>query len=107
MVCESIKMILKHHGHEVKTVDNGETAIALCKTEQFDLIITDYYMPDMKGDVLSAIIKRNWPEQKILMITAHGDEFRSLDKPMHGVDDVLNKPFHMEDLLKIVAQMVG
>lgn len=100
-------MMLKYYGHEAWTVDNGEAAIALCKTQQFDLIITDYYMPDMKGDELSAIIKRDWPGQKILMITAFDYEILAPSKSMGGADAVLTKPFPMETLLTAVAKLVG
>jgi len=107
MVSASIKMMLKYYGHEVWTVNTGEAAIALCKTQQFDLIITDYYMPDMKGDELTAIIKRDWPGQKILMISAFGFEVLSPGKSTGGADAVLTKPFPMETLLKAVAKLVG
>jgi two-component system response regulator HydG len=92
-VSASIKMMLKHYGHEPWTVENGEAAIALCKTQQFDLIITDYYMPDMKGDELSAIIKRDWPGQKILMISAFGHDILAASNSTGGTDAVLTKPF--------------
>ena len=106
-VAASLKMMLKHYGHEAWTVDNGEAAIALCKTQQFDLIITDYYMPDMKGDELSAIIKRDWPGQKILMISAFGYGILAPNNSTGGADAVLTKPFPMETLLKAIAKIVG
>lgn len=106
-VSESIKIMLKYHGHEAWTVDNGESAIELCKAEKFDLIITDYFMPDMKGDELSAIIKRDWPEQKILMISAYGNALPAGSKSTSEADAVLSKPFSMEALLTTVAMIIG
>ncbi len=107
MVSASIKIMLKHHGHEAWIADTGESAIALCNVEKFDLIITDYYMPDMKGDELSMIIKRKWPGQKILMISAYGDALSAHSKSTNEADAVLGKPFSMEALLTTVAMTIG
>lgn len=106
MVSASIKIMLKCHGHEAWIADNGESAIELCKAEKFDLIITDYSMPDMKGDELSAIIKRDRPAQKILMISAYGDALPVLSKLISRADVVLSKPFSVETLLTTVATMI-
>jgi CheY-like chemotaxis protein len=107
MVSASIKLMLKHYGHEARVVGDGETAITLCKAERFDLVITDYYMPDMKGDELSAAIKRDWPEQKILMISAFGAELLARGNPLDGVDHVLSKPFSSHELLMAIAEAIG
>jgi CheY-like chemotaxis protein len=106
-VSASIKMMLEHYGHEAMTVDNGEAAMALCKTEQFDLIITDYSMPDMKGDELSEKIKCERPGQKILMVSAFGHEVLGHGKPTSEPDAVLTKPFSVDALIMAVTELVG
>jgi DNA-binding response OmpR family regulator len=107
MVAASIEIMLKYHGHRVQTVDHGEAAIALCQTEQFDLIILDYSMPGMKGDELAAKIKQDWPGQKILMISAFGSEILSPDKFGGTVDAMLTKPFAMDELLSAISKILG
>ena len=63
-------MMLTYYGHEVQIAEGGETALALFDKNYFDLVITDYMMPDIKGDVLVKLIKQRRPAQRILMATA-------------------------------------
>ena len=50
MVCEAVKMLLEFDGHQVVTAVNGNEALALFDDGGFDVVITDYTMPGMKGD---------------------------------------------------------
>src|ERR1035437_1981807 len=62
-VCGAIKMMLKFDGHAVQTADGSKAALSLLEQGKFDLIITDYSMPGMKGDELAAVIKQRLPHQ--------------------------------------------
>ena len=65
---------------------------ALFKPGHFDLVITDFQMPQMKGNELAARIKQAWPAQPILMITAYAEQLNQSDSP---VDALLDKPFQL------------
>src|SRR5437870_372298 len=56
-VCDAVKMMLNFDGHVVETASNGKEALALFEKGKFDLVITDFAMPSMKGDELAAEIK--------------------------------------------------
>jgi CheY-like chemotaxis protein len=105
-VCKAIQMMLKYYGHEVQTACDGAAALALFEAGQFDLIITDYLMPEMKGDQLVTLIKRCRPGQRIIMVTAFAEDFLSYGKPTGGVDYVLNKPFSLEELRSAIAKVM-
>src|SRR5215467_13614954 len=64
-VCDAIKRILAEDGHEVLTAASGADALLAYRVGQFDLLITDYEMPVMKGDKLAAAIKRLAPQQLV------------------------------------------
>jgi CheY-like chemotaxis protein len=106
-VCKAIQMMLRYYGHDVQTANDGETALALFETGQFDLIITDYLMPEMKGDQLVTQMKRCRPDQRIIMVTAFAEDFLAYGKPTGGVDYVLNKPFSLEELRNAIGQVMG
>ena len=106
-VCTAIQMMLKHYGHQAQIAGDGPTALALVSEQQFDLIITDYLMPEMKGDQLVAEIKKRIPSQRIIMVTAFAEDFLTYGKPTGGVDRVLNKPFSLTDLLSAIAQVMA
>ena len=105
-VSGAIKLLLQFDGHVVQTVDNGEAALALLEQHQFDLIITDFFMPGMKGDQLAARIKQRWPGQPIIMVTAFAEEFNTFGKAQGDVDFVLQKPFSRNELREAVVQVL-
>ncbi|HOC57954.1 MAG TPA: response regulator [Verrucomicrobiota bacterium] len=104
MVCDALKMMLDLDGHEVKAVFSGEDALATLQQEQFDLVITDFEMPTMKGDELAASIKARSPKQPVVMITAYAEMFQASPNTVAGVDFILNKPFRLENLRDAVAK---
>jgi len=106
-VCEAVQMMLEFFGHEVRTAADGRTAMALFEASPFDLVITDYLMPDMKGDELVTRIKQHRPEQHIIMATAFADDFLDNGIPNRGLDHVLNKPFSLEDLRGAIAKVMA
>jgi ATP-dependent Lon protease len=106
-VRKAVKMLLEHDGHRVETVDSAAAALAVLEHRQFDLIITDFSMPGMKGDQLVARIKQRRPDQPIIMATAFVDEFKTFGRPDGGVDFLLNKPFSLNDLREAVDQVLA
>jgi len=105
-VCKAIQMMLKYYGHEVQTALDGVTAFGLFEAGHFDLIITDYLMPEMKGDQLVTRIKGSRPGQRIIMVTAFAEDFLVRGKPTGGVDYVLTKPFSLEELRTAIAKVM-
>lgn len=103
-VCDAVKMMLRFDGHDVETASSGADALALFDKSKFDLVITDYQMPVMKGDELAAAIKSRLPEQPVVMITAHAEQLQSERNPLTGVDLVISKPFLLENLREAIAR---
>ncbi|HWI58318.1 MAG TPA: response regulator [Bacillota bacterium] len=105
-VCEAVRMMLACDGHEVETASNGQDALALLEKGQFDVVITDFAMPLMKGDALAAAIKARNPRQPVVMITAYAEMLRSSGNPLQGVDFIVSKPFLLENLREALAKVL-
>ena len=99
----AIKFLLQMDEHKVTEATNGREALNLFHQQEFDLVITDYAMPEMAGSELAVKIKEEAPHQPIIMITAYTHHIRHSDNP---VDAVLYKPFSFLDLRKIIAKLV-
>ena len=69
----------------------------------FDLVMTDFEIPFMKGNELAARITRLAPSQPILMITGHGKR----PGPDNPVDAVLNKPVDLDQLRTAMAKLLS
>ena len=103
-VCDAVKMMLRFDGHDVETAASAAEALALFEKSKFDLVITDYQMPVMKGDELAVAIKSRVPEQPVVMITAHAEKLQSENHPLTGVDMIISKPFLLENLREAIAR---
>jgi CheY-like chemotaxis protein len=103
-VREMTKLMLDMDEHIVTEAGNGREALDLFAPGRFDLVITDYYMPLMKGDELARNIKRLAPDEPILMITGSAEENGGIRA---SVDAFLNKPFGLKDLRQVMAQLLS
>jgi CheY-like chemotaxis protein len=102
VVRESLRLLFSCDAHTVIEANNGAEALAIFRTGKFDLVVTDFEMPFIKGNELAMRIKQLVPKQRILMITAYGHR-RSSDNP---VDAVLAKPFNATLLREAMARVL-
>jgi len=86
---------------EVVEAKNGKEALELYAKGKFDLVITDYQMPLLKGNALAKRIREICPTQPIIMITAF--EPRAND----AVDQVVHKPFSITQLRESIERAIG
>src|SRR4051794_35114704 len=103
-VCDAVKMMLAFDGHDVQTANSGREALDLFDKGKFDLVITDFSMPSMKGDELATAIKTRSPKQPVEMIIAYGKIFQSWGPPLSGVDFMISNPFLFDILLSAIAR---
>ena len=99
-VRDTLRVVLHFEGHTVVEAANGREACLIFAPGDFDLVITDYNMPGMKGDELARTIKCLVPSQHILMLTAHAAELCHTENP---VDAILEKPFTLAALRQMIA----
>ena len=91
-------MLLQGDGYLVHEARSGAEALALFEPGKFDMVFTDYLMPEMRGDQLAAAIKKRSPKQAVVMITAFPEKFQSFERPLGGVDSFICKPFELDTL---------
>src|SRR5512140_2756336 len=100
LVCQSIKLMLTSELHQVETSNGAVEAMAKFKPGCFDLVITDFSMPGIKGDQLAQALKERSPDLPIILLTA----FPPADQPA-GIDLVLTKPFSLDMMRQSIRQM--
>jgi CheY-like chemotaxis protein len=100
---ESIKLLLSIDRHGVIEAKNGQEALQLFSQAPFDLVIIDYFMPQMKGKELAAYIKMAAPLLPILMVTAYLEKLVDTDTQ---VDAMLPKPFGIAELREAICKLV-
>jgi CheY-like chemotaxis protein len=103
-VREAIAFLLRLDGYAVFEAGDGALALDMFRQERFDLVITDLEMPNLKGSELAARIKQVSPRQPIVMITAYAERLRGLP---NAVDAILDKPFQLKDLRRVLALLLS
>ena len=98
---ELISYNLKREGCEVSECDDGEEALILIDERQPHFLLLDWMLPSLSGIEICRRLRRDvsTADLPIMMLTARGDEgdrVRGLDA---GADDVLIKPFSMNELV--------
>lgn len=104
----TIRDVLHKYGCDVEVARDGQSAIAMLKQRQYDLIISDIKMPDVSGyDVFKASMETR-PDCPVMFITGFGyDPNHSIVKATpEGLAAVLYKPFKVDELLASVRAAV-
>jgi two-component system, chemotaxis family, chemotaxis protein CheY len=105
-----IKNQLRQAGVEdVDEAGNGREALMLLDRRQYDLLITDWNMPEMCGLDLVMEVRRTEPLKKlpILMITTVSAKEDIVNALKAGVNNYVVKPFDAATLQAKVTQLVG
>jgi len=95
----SLKGILEDEGFSVKATDTGEKALQLLKTENFDLILLDIWLPEMNGIEVLEKIKSQGENAQVVMITGHGSVESAVRATKLGAFNFLEKPLSLEKVL--------
>ena len=94
---------------EIKTATTGYDAGVM--TEQFrpELLILDYMLPDINGNVVCKTVRRNsaLAHTKIIVVSGVVNQDEIEDLLEAGADVFVKKPFNIDKLLERVEQLLG
>jgi two-component system chemotaxis response regulator CheY len=103
-----IKKTLTNMGLEIFTeADNGKEAMDLLDSNFFDLIVTDYNMPEMDGEALVNHVRANSNQSSIpiIMVTSEENENRLAAVQQAGVSAICDKPFEPGNIRTLLQQL--
>ena len=98
--------ILKRMGLTFEVAWGGKDGLKIFAKNGFDLVITDLSMPDVSGWEVSKSVKKRNPSVPVILITGWGVEPDPYKVKDSGVDFVINKPFQIDQLEKIIRSLV-
>lgn len=81
-----------------KTFANARSFLEAIKTEQADVVLMDIGLPDMSGLELSEIVSKNYPQIKLLILSANTDENSLVGAVKAGVKGFLPKDVDRDEL---------
>lgn len=103
-----LKGLLESAGYEVV----GEATNGLEGYESYvelkpDLVTMDITMPVLDGIEALKKIKADYPDAKVVMVTAAGQKTKMIEAVQSGADEFVSKPFEPDILKKIIDKVIG
>ncbi len=102
-----LRFNLERAGLGVTIARNGREAWALLQDKDFDLVVTDYHMPEMNGYDLCLRMRKEprYKHTPVVLLTARGLELEipQLREEL-GVLDVFSKPFSPAELTRKIEE---
>lgn len=101
------KEMLEDYGYEVESVTNPDVALAAFKEnhDKFDMVITDYIMPEMTGDRLAREILEIRPDIPVIMCTGFNRSLTPESVKAAGIKKFLTKPLELEEFVKTIRDV--
>ena len=95
--------------NDITTAENGVEAVEKIESAFFDLVVTDYNMPEMDGEKLTRYIREHSSQRSIpiLMVTSEGDRSRLSAVQQAGVSGICDKPFDTVSVKRIIRQLLA
>lgn len=87
----------------VETAVNGEEALKKLREGLFGLVFLDLKMPGMDGMEVLRCIQENWPEIRVIIITAHGTISSAVEAMKLGAVDFIQKPFSPGEIRELAT----
>jgi DNA-binding response OmpR family regulator len=101
-----IQKALEEESYAVDLCDNGNQAVALARSGDYDLLILDLMLPGLSGLAVLTQLRKDRIKTPVLILTARSrvdEKVKGLDA---GADDYLTKPFAIEELLARVRALI-
>jgi two-component system KDP operon response regulator KdpE len=101
-----VRDALERAGHEVETAGDGDEAIPLLESQDFDLLVTDLAMPRRGGLELVRSVREGGAVLPVLVLTVRQEEREKVRLLDAGADDYVTKPFGTDELLARVRALL-
>jgi two-component system response regulator MtrA len=97
---------LKTEGYKIVEASDGETAEELIMTEQPDIVLLDWMLPNKQGSEVCQNVRKLGFNNIIVMMTAKAQDVDKIDAYSFGVSDYVTKPFNMDVLVALIDNKV-
>ena len=103
IILTSLGELLRLEGYQVETAASFEAASSLLGASEFQAVITDVAMPEVGGFELLKLVRNQYPDTAVIMITAYGTIQDAVEAIRRGAFDYLTKPI-IDDEIRVVVE---
>jgi DNA-binding NtrC family response regulator len=102
-----LRRTLEFDGYEVTERDRGTHVLEALRGAPFDLIILDKEMPGLTGLDLLPILRREFPQVPVVLVTAFGGRQIAASALRLGAASYLEKPFRLGQLRDVIDGLIA
>ena len=95
---DMVSKFIDHIGYEVITARNGKEALEILRNQPFTILVTDIKMPEMDGFELMKMVRMEFPDIHIIVMTGYGGSYTYTDVVAAGATDYITKPFTIDEV---------
>src|SRR3990172_11652497 len=106
IVCESCQRILEEEGYEVEIALSGKEAFEKMKEHPHDLVITDLKMPGIDGMEVLKVVRKEYPDTIVIMITGFSTVETAVEAMKLGAFDYIPKPFTPDEVSIVMKKAI-
>ena len=104
---DSVRLFLVNEGLSVKTYASATEFLAAIDEAPIGCVVTDIRMPGMSGMELLTYLSARSMAVPVIVVTGHADVALAVRAMKQGAVDLLEKPFHADDLIGEPGAIVG
>lgn len=98
-VAANLKASLEENGYDVTVTYDGNMGVKILQQKKIDVLICDVILPGQSGVEICRKVRGDFPDLKIILLTALGTVEDKVDGLGAGADDYMVKPFDLRELL--------
>lgn len=108
-ISRALAFLMQREGHEVRTVTDGEQALAAIETKRPDVVLLDLMMPKGNGYEVCRTLRAScgYDDVRIVMLTARGGEADQRVGMDLGADAYITKPFAIGEVVACVNDVLA
>jgi len=103
----SLYEMLRGRRYDVEMASDGTEAMDHLKRRTFQLVLTDWKMPEVDGMSLLSHIRTNYPDTNVILITGFANINSAVDAIRQGAFDYLTKPIQPEELEATISRAMS
>ncbi|MDP2422872.1 MAG: sigma-54 dependent transcriptional regulator [Bacteroidales bacterium] len=105
--CLMLKTFLSNKGYEVKEFFSANAGLKALREEQFDIVLTDYRLPDKDGIELLKEAKALNPHLPVILMTRYADIRTAVHAMKLGAHEYVAKPINPDEILLTISQALS
>ncbi len=106
-ICTLLKGFLERKGYVVETAHTGSDGLKALSKSEFDLVLTDFRLPDQTGLELLKQMKAANPNVAVVVITGYSDIRMAVEVIKYGAFDYVTKPLYPEEILNTINEALS